>query len=341
MPSGGSSSGSNAVAGTVNDAGSPAAGETSLGGVGNQAGESSTSGGDGSGGAAEGGAAEGGAGPTGMSGAPTNGAGTPGLAGAPGEGGAPSCADTSTPRYVAGSLDGEDVDYRVYGGSAFSRNQPTPTLFDWRGRAGSDGLLHIWGPTPLVVIGASTTAQAHLVMASEGPNAGVHYCAGSGTVQRISTFRHTGSLSNWTELGTCPNNPGTGSLAGCHDETSVGAAVVCGSDQFRLVGDIGNTAIDASYVVNTVNKEGSSDANYFFAFGNGGLMMLHTVSNVGSGYMMLPDDGPSPGLILCIGSATVTPGVLSNHYTFTLGSLGVVGTCPGATGAPGTLEGCL
>jgi hypothetical protein len=328
----------------MNDAGAPAAGETSLGGAepgaggaGNQAGEGSTSGGDGP----SGGAAEGGAGPMGMAGEPSSGAGAPGMAGAPGEGGAPSCADTSTPRYIAGSLDGEDVDYRVYSGSAFYRNMPLPTLFDWRARVGSDGFLHLWGPTPLVTIGMSTTVQGHLLMASEGPNAGVHYCAGSGSVQRISTFRHTGTLSNWTELGTCPNNPGTGSLAGCNGETSVGAPVACPSDKFRLVGSIGNTAIDATYDANTVNKEGASDANYFFAFGNGGLLMLHTLSNVGSGYLLLPDDGPSPGLVVCVGSATVTPGQLSNRYTFTLGSIGVVGTCPTPAGVDGQLEGCL
>jgi hypothetical protein len=248
----------------------------------------------------------------------------------------------ATPRYIAGSLDGQDVDYTVHSGGAYSRNLPLPKLFDLRARVGSDGLLHIIGPTPLGAVGTSGSVQAHLLTASEGPNAGTHYCAASGTVQRVDTFRHAATLSDWTELGTCPANPGAGSLTGCYDTTSAGAAVACADDQARLVGSIGNTAIDMSYNANTVIKEGSNDATTFFAFGNGGLLVLSTVSNVGSGYLRMPDDGPSPGLIVCIGTATVTPNALFNdRYTFTLGSLGVVGTCPGATGVVGTLDGCL
>ncbi len=342
-PSGGKagSAGTNATGGTMNDAGSPAAGETSLGGAGpaaggagNQAGESSTTGGDGAL------AGEGGAGPLGMAGEPSSSAGSPGMAGAPSEGGAPGCVN-ATPRYIAGSLGGEVVDYGVFSGGSYHRNMPLPKLFDWRARVGTDGLLHIWGPTTIITVGESAAVQAHLLTASEGPNPGTHYCSASGSMERVDTFRYAGALSDWTELGTCPANPGTGSLSGCFEQTSLGAVVACADDQFRLVGTIGNTAIDASYNANTVNKEGSIDANTFLAFGNGGLLMLSTVSNVGSGYLMLPDDGPSPGLVVCIGTATLTPGALSDRYTFTLGSLGVVGTCPGATGVGGTLDGCL
>ena len=325
--------------GTADGAGAAsAAGEASQGGTGpdgeagagmDQAGVGPAS----SGGESAGG--DGGAGPSGMAGEASSSAGSPGEAGAPG------CVD-STPRFIAGSLDGEEVHSLAFAGGAFSRAEPE--VFDLRARLGTDGVLHIWGPNRLYSIGDDSPIQGHLLLPSEDPNGGVHYCAESGSATRVSTFRHTATLSDWTQLGACPS-AGAGTLSGCFEQTSNGAVVACSSGQVRLVGSVGNTDIDASYLAGTTNSSGANSApnpaTVFLMFGDGGMLMMRTVANDGSGYLRLPDDGPLPGHIVCIGAGSIVASQLSHRYTFTLSSLGAVGACPGASSVGGQIDGCL
>ena len=86
---------------------------------------------------------------------------------------------------------------------------------------------------------------------------------------------------------------------------------------------------------------GSAPATTFLTFGTGGLLALFPTDGVGGGFLILPQEAAQPGLVVCVGSATITVGALSDRFTFTLDELGVVGTCPGAASAAGQIDGCL
>jgi len=177
-------------------------------------------------------------------------------------------------------------------------------------------------------------------MPDEGPFAGTHFCAADALVTRVDTFRHTLALSSWTSLGSCPA-PGSGTIVGCHNQTEVGAQVTCVDEQFHIVGDIGNVALDLSLGTNAPHiHTATTPAISRFTFGTGGLLTLSTTAGTGSGFMILPQEASQPGLVVCIGEATLTQGFPNDRFTFTLDELGVVGTCPGDA-ATGQIEGCL
>jgi hypothetical protein len=247
-----------------------------------------------------------------------------------------TCIDTTT-RSIAGTFDGAAVGYTVRSGSFFSRR--SPAYFDLRTWIGSNGVLHAWGPQMVFSVGDSGAGKGHLFTATEGAFGNTHFCAADVSVTYVSTFRHTTTFSGWTRLGSCPANPGTGTLSGCFDQATSGP-VLCASGQAHLVGTVDGTSMDASYVTNTTTATGSIDAETLMSFGTGGLIALRTTSGSGSGFIMLPEDGPNPGSIVCVGSATLTR-TPTDRYTFTLDALGVVGTCPGPTQVTGQLDGCL
>ena len=266
----------------------------------------------------------------------SNPGGTSGEAGSA-AGGATACND-DTSRSIWGALDGADVDYSAHSGGLFSR--AAPEYFELRTRVGSDGVLHTWGPEKVFVVGDSGVGQGHLFTAAEGPFPNTHFCAANVLLTRVDTFRHTVALSDWTTLGSCPTS-GNGTITGCFDQTSAGAAVDCVSDQARLVGDIEGDDLDLSVGTNAYVNAGSAPATTLLTFGTGGLLALFPTAGVGSGFLILPQEAAQPGLVVCVGSATITVGSSPDRFTFTLDELGVVGTCPGPSSVTGQIDGCL
>jgi hypothetical protein len=117
--------------------------------------------------------------------------------------------------------------------------------------------------------------------------------------------------------------------------------VPCVDGQFHIMGDIAGDALDLSQATNNHIHTATTPAFSRFTFGTGGLLSLITTAGTGSGFLILPQEASQPGLVVCIGSATISVGFPNNRFTFTLNQLGVVGTCPGDPAVTGQIDGCL
>jgi hypothetical protein len=156
----------------------------------------------------------------------------------------------------------------------------------------------------------------------------------------VDTFRHTLRLSDLSELGTCGVPNVNDQIIGCY-AAAAGSPVVCTPTQARLTGSLAGMALDATYVTNASNAMGTATpvATRFMAFGRGGLIALIGNATLSTGFIQMPEDGPRPGAIYCVGNASLI--VDGSEYGFTLTELGYVGTCPAASTVPGALDGCL
>ena len=320
------------------EGGAPTTGGGGNAGAGGNAGSGGVGGNAGSGGvgANAGVGGSGGASGSGGSAGGSSGAGNGGMAGMAGAAGV--CND-STPRHLAGSVSGNAFSLAVSGGGSFFRNMPLPQLWDIRSRLGSDGLIHLAGPGSLLPTGTQGTGTAHWMMPSEGPSAGIHFCADV-EIANVTTFRRSARLTNFSVLGACPSVPGNGSLSGCFGLVAPNPLpFACSDDQARLVGDIQGDDIDASYEINTDNVAPAGETARFLSFGDRGVIALYGTAEDSSGFIQFPFDGVNPGLVYCIDSAAITPD--GTDYTFTLDGLSLLGSCPATQAVSGEATGCL
>ncbi len=337
----GGEAGDTGPAGTGGGAGT--GGSAGAAGSGGGAGASGTGGTSGDGGAGSSGAGSSGAGASGTAGASAaGGAGAGGTAGASGAGaagtggGPPAWCNNGIERTVSGTVDGTSLTQIVSGGGSFSRS--TPPFWDARGRLGTDGYLHLWGPETYFGANDPASGKGLVVMPSAGPLPKTFYCASTVDIARVDTFRSAVDIDGLSELGQCPSQPGSDQLTGCFG-TATGGTLGCAPEETRIIGSLGGVDLDESFLNDTHSSlnTGTSNGVRFLVFGQSGLIVFRGNTTI-TGFLKMPENSPTPGAIYCIGSATLL--IDGSDYEFTLSSLGLVGTCPG-TGVSGSLTGCL
>jgi len=272
---------------------------------------------------------DGGAGAGGTAGA--SGAGAAGTGGGP-----PAWCNNGVERTVSGTVDGTSLTQIVSGGGTYSRS--SPPFWDARGRLGTDGYLHLWGPETNFGVNDPASGEGLVVMPSAGPLPRTFYCASMVDIARVDTFRSTVDIDGLSELGQCPSVPGTDQLTGCFG-TATGGTIGCSPEETRIIGTLGGVDLDESFVNDTHSSlnTGTTNSTRFLVFGQSGLIVFRGNTTI-TGILKMPESSPTPGAIYCISSATLL--VDGSDYEFTLNGLGSVGTCPG-TGVSGSLTGCL
>ncbi|HXK16517.1 MAG TPA: hypothetical protein VNG33_01840 [Polyangiaceae bacterium] len=210
------------------------------------------------------------------------------------------------------------------------------------GTLGDTGFARAWGTTTYYdsSVKMPSDGQGDLRMPSSGPLAGEHLCsAKSDAMEGVYNAPHSVHFRDLSTLGKCPATPGSGSLAGCFEQTTARASVACKADEMHIKGMVGTTQVDERWFINFGAPQ-YSNTRAAMTFGHGGLLDVD-LGDGGTGELIFPSDSAVlPGVVVCVGVSKVTPDNLGSSYVFTLDALGSLGACPG-TPVTGFVDACF
>lgn len=203
----------------------------------------------------------------------------------------------------------------------------------WQAFFQNQGHVALFGEMDLELPGTSSQATGLFRVPEGGQQAGAWYCAGTGSTISVDT-KKTFELMNVSRLGTCDEgSPVDGTVEGCF-----GADISLCPLGMKLTSTLLGGEFDWK---GSVLGWGGMPGLYEIYLDNGGILALYiNLDAVMGGLLLMGPSDVDAGAAYCFGSGSLQPGG-NNAMKFSLSGLRRLGTCAGAKGVEGSLQGCI